>query len=71
MRIKSQQRTLHEWETAICVGHLHNKHARGGKEQRRAFWDQLVLLCAGGVCICGMDANVGLFGNIPEMENKS
>ena len=70
VNIKWRHRTLREWETAICVGHLHNEHAREGKEQRRAFWDQLAMFCAGGVRICGMDANMGLFGTTPEIEEK-
>ena len=70
VKIKWRQRTLREWETAICVCHLHNDHAKEGKEQRTLFWDHLAMLCAGGVRVCGMDGNMGLFGTIPEMERR-
>ena len=65
VKIKRRQRTLHEWEAAMCITHLHNGHARAGGKHRTAFWKELAQLCAGGVRICGMDANMGLWGDHP------
>ena len=34
------------------------------------FWDKLADLCAGGGRLIGMDANLSMFGVVPEMERR-
>ena len=59
----------------VIVGHLHNELAKKTKaEKLRRFWDKLADLCAGGGGgegrLIGMDANMAMFGVLPEMAER-
>ena len=61
--------------TNVIVGHLHNELAKTTKaEEMNKFWNRLAHLCAGGGGgegrLIGMDANMAMFGVIPEMAKR-
>ena len=61
--------------TRVIVGHLHNELAKKTKAVEMVqFWNKLAHLCAGGGRgegrLIGMDANMAMFGVIPEMAKR-
>jgi len=57
-------------EIVVCVGHLHRETAKNNGPKRKAFWDQLAVLCVGGARIVGLDANMAVCGVLEEMATR-
>ena len=55
----------------VIVGHLHNELAKVPKSPHlKDFWDRLAHLCVGGGRVIGMDANMAVFGVMPELAKR-
>jgi hypothetical protein len=58
-------------EIVVCVGHLHRETApKKDGPNRKAFWDQLAVLCVGGARSVCLDANMAVFGVLEEMATR-
>ena len=58
-------------EILMVVGHLHNELANIPNSPKcNEFWNKLADFCAGGGRVIGMDANMSMFGVIPEMARR-
>ena len=64
-RLRRRRMVCGDWDAAVCVGHVHNEHAKSGGTARSHFCDQRVDLCAGGVRLIGKVFNMAVFGAIP------
>ena len=69
-RIKFRTMVSTGTSTVVVVGHLHREAAKKNCDTRKRFFDELARLCVGGARLFGADANMAVFGILPEMAQR-
>lgn len=57
-------------EIRVLVFHLHHEHAKENGQHRKSFYEKLTEYCAGGTRLIAGDANLAVFGMVPEMRKR-
>ena len=75
-RLRWRRMVRGSFDAALCVSHLRNEHAKSRVQARSIFGTKMADLCVGGERerererVVGGDANIALFGAIPEMQMR-